>query len=260
MGGEYAPGSLLACLERIPDPRRRQGRRYRLAPLLGLVVLGALHGYDSLRGIWVWARYHWPKLWAPLGFGSPHFPAYNTVRDLLARLDGDEVDRIVRQWLEQVMGQPIRAVSADGKVLRGSRRATVPGLAVVNLVGHEPQVILAQAKVPAGGGELDTLLRLLRETPLSGRVVTLDAGLLSAETTQVIAQGGGDYLGVVKDNRGEVKWAVDEWVSEHISPLSGAARAVGSAGQRAGRVGGSPAAPCARRPNGRKVPRTAGGP
>lgn len=256
MGREIDPESLLAWLRRIPDPRRREGRRYGLAPLLGLVVLGALHGHDSLRGIWVWARYHWRDLWAPLGFGSPHFPAYNTVRDLLARLDGDEVDRIVRMWLEQVVGHSIRGMSADGKVLRGSRRATLPGLAVVDVVGHELKAILAQAEVQAGEGELNTLLRLLREVPLRGRVVTLDAGLLSAEVTEVITQGGGDYLGVVKGNRGEVKAAVDDWVAEHVSPLSEAAGRRVSQVHNTAASSGHHSQACARRPNRRQIARS----
>lgn len=114
-------------------------------------------------------------------------------------------------------------MSADGKVLRGSRRATLPGLAVVDVVGHELKAILAQAEVQAGEGELNTLLRLLREAPLRGRVVTLDAGLLSAE---------------------------------HVSPLSEAA------GRRVSQVHNTAASSdhhsqaCARRPNRRQITRS----
>lgn len=64
---------LLACLQQLPDPRRPQGRRYPLAALLGLVLLGTLHGQSSLRGIWVWSQQHWPQIWQPLGFRSPPF-------------------------------------------------------------------------------------------------------------------------------------------------------------------------------------------
>ena len=42
---------LLAALEGIPDPRRRQGRRYPLAPLLLFSVLAVLAGATSYRGI-----------------------------------------------------------------------------------------------------------------------------------------------------------------------------------------------------------------
>ena len=59
------PDSLLGALAALPDPRRRKGRRYPLAALLGLVLLGMLHGRDSLRGAWVWANQRWGLLWRP---------------------------------------------------------------------------------------------------------------------------------------------------------------------------------------------------
>ena len=42
---------LLAALEQIPDPRRRQGQRYGLAPLLLFAVLAVLAGATSYRRI-----------------------------------------------------------------------------------------------------------------------------------------------------------------------------------------------------------------
>ena len=59
MAVQAHPDSLLGCLAALPDPRRRQGRRYPLSAILGLVLMGMLHGRDSLRGGWVWARQHW---------------------------------------------------------------------------------------------------------------------------------------------------------------------------------------------------------
>lgn len=56
------PKSLLAQLQTIPDLRRRQGRTYPLPALLVVLLLGVLHGRDSLRGAWVWAEQHWPQL------------------------------------------------------------------------------------------------------------------------------------------------------------------------------------------------------
>jgi hypothetical protein len=245
--------SLLAAFGRIADPRRREGRRYRLSAVLGLIVVGALQGEDSLRGIWVWARSHWPQLWWPLGFGSAHFPTYNTLRNLLARLDVEAVDGVVSDWLERVLGHRLKQVSADGKVLRGSRRARVPGLAVVAMASHDLGMVLGQMPVSPGEGELDALLRLLRVRPLAGRVVTLDAGLLTSEVTQVLTEGGGDYVGTVKGNHGEVKAAIDEWVAEQISPLG-----QGAAKRRPSRE--QSAAAGTRRPDEREIPRATGNP
>ena len=57
-----APQSLLGILATLPDPRRRQGRMYPLASILGLLVLAALNGERSLRGMWMWGCTHWPQI------------------------------------------------------------------------------------------------------------------------------------------------------------------------------------------------------
>jgi hypothetical protein len=220
------PDSLLGSLATIPDPRSRKGRRYPLPALLGLVLLAMLHGHDSLRGAWVWAHQRWAVLWRPLGARSPHFPAYNTVRDLLARLDVDEVDRQLRPWLEQLLDHPLGGVSADGKVLRGSKRDDAPALHVVSLVAHDCATVLAQREA-VGGDEVAALLVLLNEVPLKGRTISMDAGLLTAQVTQTITQQQGDYVGVVKGNQAEIQTLLDAWVAEAV--LSPPGRSSGTA-------------------------------
>ena len=221
----YDPDSLLGRLQTLPDPRRRQGRRYPLAALLGLLVLAALHGESSLRGMWLWARNHWDELWWPLGFGSPHFPALTTLWNLLGALDADAVDQLVSDWLRELLGQSTGGLSADGKVLRGSRRADLPGVWLVALARQDLGSVMHQRQVASGSHELPTLVTLLRETPLQDQTVTLDAGLMCAETTQVIRAQEGDYLGIVKGNQAEIKGAVDDWIAEQVvSPSAGATR------------------------------------
>lgn len=207
--------SVLGRLAALPDPRRREGRRYPLPALLGLVVLGLLHGKGSLRGAWVWAQQRWGVLWRPLGARLPHFPSYTTVRDLLALLDPDDVDRRLRPWFEFLLDRPLGGVSADGKVLRGSKRDTLAALHVVSLVAHDAGTILAQASAP-GGDELAALLTLLREVPLAGRTRTMDAGLTNARVTQTIRKDKGDYVGVVKGNQPELLSVLDDWVAPAV--------------------------------------------
>lgn len=226
------PDSLLGRLAALPDPRVRKGRRYPLAVLLGLVLLGMLHGRDSLRGAWVWAGQRWGRVWRPLGARSPQFPSYNTVRELLARLDLDAVDRQLRPWLEQFLDHPLGGVSADGKVLRGSKRDRAPALHLVSLVAHEDATILAQREAE-GADEVAALLRLLSEVPLKGRIISMDAGLLNAQVTQTIKEAHGDYVGSVKGNQSEVQALLDEWVAEAVlSPHGRTALAAACAGGR----------------------------
>ncbi len=216
----YDADSLLGRLHTVPDPRRRQGRRYPLASLVSLLVLAALQGETSLRGMWLWSRQHWDTLWWPLGFTQrvpgPHVPALTTLWNLLGALDADAVDRIVSDWLRDLLGQPSGGVSADGKVLRGSRRADLPGVWLVALARHDVGSVVHQRQVATGSHELPTLLALLRQVPLDDQVVTLDAGLLRADTTQVIRAQQGNYLGVVKGNQADIKTVVDDWIAEQV--------------------------------------------
>jgi hypothetical protein len=174
--------------------------------------------------MWLWARNHWDTIWWPLGFGSPHFPTLTTLWNLLGSLEADMVDQVVTGWLSDVLGPPTGGLSADGKVLRGSRRAEVPGVWLVALVRHDVGSVVRQRQVADGSHELPTLLALLRATPLAEQTVTLDAGLLCAETTQVIRAQQGDYLGVIKGNQAEIKAAIDDWIAEQVFfPSAGAA-------------------------------------
>ena len=242
------PESLLGQLAHLPDPRRRSGRRYPLAALLGMVIIGMLNGQDSLHSAWLWTEKRWGHLWEPLGAHSPHFPASNTLRDLLARLDADDVDRQLRPWMERFLGRPLGGISADGKVLRGSKRAGLAALQVVELVSHAQGQVLAQREA-VGGDEVAALLALLTEVPLQGRTISMDAGLLTAGVTQTIQQQQGDYLGSVKGNQAEVQALLDDWVAPQVlSPLSGTSRATAS--PRSPDCPATPQAPAPRGPPG----------
>lgn len=213
---------LLTWLQRVPDPRRPQGQRYPLPSLLGLVLLGTLHGQSSLRGIWIWAHEHWAQIWQPLGFRSPRFPALATLWNLLARLELGRLEQFTSGWIEAGIAYPGGSMSGDGKVLRGSRRDEQVGIQLVSLIHHRSGVVLGQQPVMGGDGELGALLRLLSQVSLDSRVLTLDAGLLQSGITRVVPRKGGAYLGVVKQTQREIKAVLDEWLHE----------AVGSAEQR----------------------------
>ena len=74
--------ALLSALEEIPDPRRRQGRRYSLPHLLLFSVLAVLAGATSYRGILVFIHVHRDRLNAIFGAGLHRAPAVNTLRHL----------------------------------------------------------------------------------------------------------------------------------------------------------------------------------
>ena len=212
--------SLLGRFGRRNDPRSRRGRRYPLQGLLGMLILAALHGEKSLRGMWMWGCKHWASIRRPLGFiGNPHPPAYATVWYVVSALHSDALDQALQEWTLSWSAERVRSVSVDGKALRGSRRTSPaqPALEVLTAAGQELKVVLGQRGV-SGGDLVTAAVELLRTMPLKGKLVTADAGLLCRPVVDAILEGGGDYLGLVKDNQPELKEAVDAWVEPGVFP------------------------------------------
>src|ERR671929_2432128 len=115
---------LLAALEQIPDPRRRQGQRYSLAPLLLFAVLAVLAGATSYRRIRLFIGVHRERLNATFGARFRRAPAVDTLRALLHALDPADLGAAFRRHAEQLDGVPTspgrRVIALDGKTLRGS--------------------------------------------------------------------------------------------------------------------------------------------
>ncbi len=71
---------LRAYLKGISDPRRRQGRIYPLEGMLTMLILAAVNGEKSLRGMWIWAREQWRQIRSGLGMEwLTHPPEYGTL-------------------------------------------------------------------------------------------------------------------------------------------------------------------------------------
>jgi hypothetical protein len=170
---------LLAALDRIPDPRRRQGRRYGLAHLLLFSVLAVLAGATSYRRIRLFIGVHRERLNATFGARFRRAPAVNTLRALLHALDPAELEAAFRRHAEQLGGAAPpgrRVVALDGKTLRGSfdhldDRAAAQ---VLSAFAGEAALILAHQEI-AEGDEVAAAQALIERLGLRGVLFTADA-------------------------------------------------------------------------------------
>ena len=171
---------LLAALEGIPDPRRRQGRRYPLAPLLLFSVLAILAGDASYRGILIFIGVHRERLNATFGTRLRRAPAVNTLRDLLHALDPAEIEDAFRRHAEHLgdattaPGQ--RFIALDGKTLRGSfdHLDDQAAAQVLSAFASEAALILAHQEI-AQGDEVAAAQALIEQLGLRGALFTADA-------------------------------------------------------------------------------------
>jgi hypothetical protein len=76
---------LLDALSEVPDPRRAEGKRYPLAPLLLFTVLALLSGATSYRHIICFLEQRRLVLNALFGCTLKRAPSLNTLRTLLQR-------------------------------------------------------------------------------------------------------------------------------------------------------------------------------
>ncbi len=91
--------SLYHALQALPDPRRRQGKRYSLAVILTLVILAKLAGEQTMSGVTDWVRHRGPLLAQRLGLRRQTMPCQTTYSTVLARVDGQHLDALVRAFL-----------------------------------------------------------------------------------------------------------------------------------------------------------------
>jgi DDE_Tnp_1-associated len=172
---------LLAALEQIPDPRRRQGRRYPLPHLLLFSVLAVLAGATSYRGLRVFMAVHRERLNAVFGTTLRRAPAVNTLRALFQALDPAELEAAFRHHareLSEAAPPPgPRVIALDGKTLKRSfdHRNDKTAAHVLSAFACEAALILAHQEVQGAPEEIPAAQALIEALGVRGVLFTADA-------------------------------------------------------------------------------------
>jgi hypothetical protein len=123
------PG-LLEVLARVPDPRKRRGRRFLLVFVLAVAAACALAGARNFREIGDHAADLPQDVLSRLG-GRPHpllrqiaAPSETRIRTLVHAIGADILDELIGGWLRALadagrLDRLLTAIAIDGKWLRG---------------------------------------------------------------------------------------------------------------------------------------------
>ncbi len=124
--GPAAPAGLLETLARIPDPRKRRGKRHHLPAVLAVALAATLAGARSFVAIAEWAADAAPEARTRLGITGA-VPSESTIRRCLQQLAPDQFDELIGAWMwlrtSVIDGQ--RVIAFDGKTPRERIRAEV---------------------------------------------------------------------------------------------------------------------------------------
>jgi hypothetical protein len=173
--------TLQECLAQMPDPRRAEGRRYELTPLLIGTILAIACGATSYRKVQRFLAAHWRRLIALFGGTWKRAPAHTTVRNVLRELDPAALEVAFRAHSQALLpapgSGPSRCIAIDGKVLRGSfdHFAEQKAAQILGALAQEEQLILAHVAIDAKSNEIPAAQQLIAELGQSGCLLTLDA-------------------------------------------------------------------------------------
>lgn len=171
----------LTLLSGIKDPRRPQGRKWQLGPVLLATILAMVSGATSYRKVHRFIEIHRDRLNSAFGFGWKTAPAYSAVRTILHGLDGAGVERVFRDHAAILSGGAETAgtgvVAIDGKTLRHSFDAfsDIRAAHVLSAFAVDGALILGHLEVDGKSNEIPAAQAMIEALGLEGRIFTLDA-------------------------------------------------------------------------------------
>jgi predicted transposase YbfD/YdcC len=200
-------GSLYSYFARMTDERHARGKRYTLAQICVLAVLAKLSGEDRPLGIAEWVRARREILGGVLNL-TKGMPCHNTYRRVLGQgVSTTNFQEQVSAFLQEQVctGQSV-LIAIDGKTMRGTI-ATGTNQGVHLLAAYLPAegVVLEQVAVEKKENEIVAAPKLLAKLDLRGKIVMGDAMHTQRGVSKQIAEAGGDYIWLVKDNQPQLR-------------------------------------------------------
>lgn len=174
-------GRLLDALSEVPDPRRAEGKRYPLAPLLLFTVLALLSGATSYRHIICFLEQRRIILNALFGCTLKRAPSLNTLRTVLQMLDRDALEEAFRQHARDLLPpaelgrRPV--VALDGKTLKGSfdHLNDQKAAQALSAFASDAAILLAHTEIDVKSNEIPAAQQMIAVLGLSGVLFTADA-------------------------------------------------------------------------------------
>jgi len=175
--------TFLDLLGKIEDPRRAEGKLYRLPHVILFAILASIAGANSYRSVHTFIRVHLPRLRKLFRLKWRRAPAYTTIRGILLQLDPAGVERVFREHArvlcahENIPRAQHRHIAVDGKTLCSSfdqfedRKAAH----VLSAFASGLALILAHVECDEKSNEIPAVQKLIAELGLPGSLLTVDA-------------------------------------------------------------------------------------
>lgn len=195
-------------LANLPDPRRRQGKRYPFESVIMVALMACVCGADDAQGMQYWGETYrdWLAGIFELPYGTPTQDVFLAV---LGRLDPTAFQGVFRDWASLLsirikeFSKQDRQIAFDGKTSRRSADKANGRSAIhtLNAWAVEAGIVVGQMNVDGKTNEITATPELLRLLDIRGATITMDAMGCQIEIARSIVDGGADYLLAVKQNQ-----------------------------------------------------------
>jgi predicted transposase YbfD/YdcC len=216
------PASLYQAFEQVKDKRGKKGKRYPLALILTLIMLGKMAGQSKIEGIVNWVNERkeelkrflcWPK----------DFPSNWAYTNALAHCDDQELVKVIAhvvlkaRAVEQCDDEPSRLLAQkeqgeenlihtamDGKTMRGTLKHEQdhqPSVHLLSLYECESGIVVGHVAVKEKENEITASPTLLHPVLVKGRIITADAMHTQKKFCMLVYLFGGHYLLIAKKNQ-----------------------------------------------------------
>jgi hypothetical protein len=171
----------LALLATIPDPRRAEGKIYRLPHVLLFSIFAIVSGANSYRGIQTYFKAHRRALNKAFKIKWKRAPAHTAIRYILQGLDAVDVEKAFREHGANLNFAPYRAeacvIAFDGKTLKGSfdNFNDAKAKQVLGAFAVDTALVLAHIEIDEKSNEIPAVQQLLQDLDVAGHIVTCDA-------------------------------------------------------------------------------------
>ncbi len=169
---------LLEALCEVPDPRRAEGKRDPLPPLLLFTGLALLSGATSYRRIITFVEQRRTVLHARFGYDLKRAPSLNTRPTVLQALDPAALEEAFRRHAQRLLRAAVPGsmpvIALDGKTLKGSfdhlndRKAAQ----TLSAFASEAAILLAHSAIDDKNHEIAAAQHMIAELGLTGVLFT----------------------------------------------------------------------------------------
>jgi hypothetical protein len=218
--------SFYQAFEQVKDGRGKKGKRYPLALILTLIMLGKMAGETTIEGIIDWIDGRKKELKRLLNWPRG-FPTNKTYTDALSKCDYHEIAKAIAQVIlqaravkqchdtaiqlieEQADGEEkLIHTAVDGKTMRGTRkheRANQPPVHLLSFYECEAGIVVDHFSVEKKKNEYSTCIAILHPSLVKGRILTVDAGIGYRGWCATVHALGGYYEIPIKNNHPAVR-------------------------------------------------------